>query len=105
MLTAVIVACEIGFWVLLLAGLACRYLLRRQLLSTILLALAPAVDLVLLIASVLDLRGGGTATAVHGLAAIYLGVSVGFGHRMMHWADVRFAHRFAGGPPPAKKPR
>ncbi|GGB33699.1 putative membrane protein YmcC [Flexivirga endophytica] len=105
MLIGVIVACEIGFWLFLLAGLSCRYLLRRQRLSNVLLALAPAVDLVLLIATVLDLQQGGEATAAHGLAAIYIGVSVGFGHRMLQWADVRFAHRFAGGPPPAPKPK
>ncbi|WP_446663508.1 hypothetical protein [Flexivirga sp. B27] len=105
MLIAVIVACEIGFWLFLLAGLVCRYLLRRQRLSAILLALAPTVDLVLLTVSVIDLRSGGTATAAHGLAAIYIGVSVGFGHRMLQWADTRFAHRFAGGPAPAKKPK
>lgn len=105
MLVGVIIACEIGFWLFLLAGLSARYLLRRKRLGGVLLALAPAVDLVLLVASVLDLRGGGTATAAHGLAAVYLGVSVGFGQRMLRWADVRFAHRFAGGPPPPKKPR
>lgn len=105
MLIGVIVACEIGFWLFLLAGLVCRYLLKRQRLSTVLLALAPAVDLVLLVTSVLDLRSGGAATAAHGLAAIYIGVSVGFGHRMLRWADTRFAHRFAGGPPPTPKPK
>ncbi len=105
MLIGVIVACEVGFWLFLLAGLVCRYLLTQQRLSGVLLALAPTVDLVLLVVSVVDLRGGGTATAAHGLAAIYIGVSVGFGHRMLQWADVRFAHRFAGGPPPPKKPK
>ncbi|MBB2891387.1 hypothetical protein [Flexivirga oryzae] len=105
MLLAVIVACEIGFWLFLLAGLSCRYLLHRNRASAVLLALAPAVDLVLLVASVLDLRRGGTASPAHALAAIYIGVSVGFGRRMLHWADVRFAHRFAGGPRPPKKPK
>lgn len=105
MLVGVIIACEVGFWIFLLAGLSCRYLLRRQRLSTVLLALAPAVDVVLLVASLTDLRNGGVATAAHGLAAIYIGASAGFGHRLLQWADVRFAHRFAGGPPPAKKPK
>ena len=45
------------------------------------------------------LRGGGSANWSHGLAATYLGVSVAFGPRMVPWADQRFAHRFAGGPP------
>ena len=105
MLVALIIACEIGFWVLLLAGLSCRYLLRRRRISLVLLALAPGVDLVLLIASVLDLRGDGAAGAVHALAAVYIGVAFGFGHRMLRWADARFAHRFADGPRPEPKPR
>ncbi|VEH96572.1 Uncharacterised protein (plasmid) [Tsukamurella tyrosinosolvens] len=28
-----------------------------------------------------------------------------FGHRMIAWADERFAHRFAGGPAPRKVPK
>ncbi|MBM6400042.1 hypothetical protein [Phycicoccus sonneratiae] len=105
MLVAVIVTCEVLFWVLVLAGLAVRYLLRRPRLGGRLLVAAPLVDLVLLVATVLDLRGGATATTAHALAAVYLGVSVGFGHSMVRWADVRFAHRFAGGPEPEPRPR
>ena len=104
MLIAVIVACEIGFWLVLAAGLASRYLLRRERLSTVLLAAVPLVDLILLTATVLDLRGGATADFAHGLAAAYLGFSVAFGPSLVRWADVRFAHRFAGGPPPPPKP-
>ncbi|WP_030529497.1 hypothetical protein [Phycicoccus jejuensis] len=105
MLVAVIVTCEVMFWVLVLAGLATRYLLRRPQVGGWLLVAAPLVDLVLLVATVLDLRGGATATTAHALAAVYLGVSVGFGHSMVRWADERFAHRFAGGPAPAPRPR
>lgn len=105
MLLAVIAACEIGFWVVLGAGLVARYLLRLQRLSTILLVCVPLVDLVLLAASVLDLHRGATADFTHGLAAAYLGFSVAFGRSMVRWADQRFAHRFAGGPPPWKPPK
>jgi hypothetical protein len=101
---AVIVACEIGFWVVLGAGLVSRYVLRRRRLSTVLLAAVPVVDLVLLVVSVVDLRGGATPRVEHGLAAVYLAFSVVFGPAMVRWADVRFAHRFAGGPPPEPKP-
>lgn len=104
-MVAVIIACEVGFWVLLGSGLVARYLLRAKLLSTILLLAVPVVDVVLLAVSVLDLRRGGEAGTAHGLAAVYLGVSVAFGHQMITWADQRFAHRFAGGPPPARAPR
>ncbi|MEU4640364.1 hypothetical protein [Micromonospora sp. NPDC023814] len=105
MLLGVIVACEIGFWVVLAAGLVARYPLRRPRLGAALLVCVPLVDLVLLAASALDLRRGATADVTHGLAAAYLGFSVAFGHSMIRWADQRFAHRFAGGPPPVKPPR
>lgn len=104
MLVFLIVACEVGFWVLLAAGLAARYLLRWRRVSTALLLAVPLVDLVLLAATVLDLRDGAVADWKHGLAAAYLGFSVAFGHSLVRWADVRFAHRFAGGPPPPPKP-
>jgi hypothetical protein len=104
-LLIVIIACEIGFWVLLGAGLLARYVLRQRRLGAVLLLAVPLVDLVLLVVSVLDLRRGATANATHGLAAAYLGFSVAFGHSMVRWADQRFAHRFAGGPPPWRPPR
>ena len=102
MIYALIIACEIGFWVFIAAGLAARYLFRRRRLGTVLLAMTPVVDLVLLTVTAIHLRSGGEATSAHSLAAIYLGFSVAYGHRMIKWADVRFAHRFAGGPPPVK---
>jgi hypothetical protein len=105
MLIAIIVATEIGFWVVLGAGLAARYLFHRRRLSTLLLASVPLVDLVLLVATVIDLSGGATADFKHGLAAAYIGFSVAFGHSVIRWADERVAHRFAGGPPPWHPPR
>jgi hypothetical protein len=104
-LIAVIAACEIGFWVVLGAGLVARYLLRLRRISAVLLVCVPLVDVVLLVATAIDLRSGGEATQIHGLAAAYLGFSVAFGHSMVRWADQRFAHRFAGGPPPWKPPK
>ncbi|WP_018255899.1 hypothetical protein [Salinispora mooreana] len=105
MLVALIVACEVAFWLLIAAGLVARYPLRLPRIGAALLMAVPAVDLVLLAATTIDLRRGGEATAAHGLAAAYLGFTVAFGHRMVRWADVRFAHRFAGGPPPSRPPR
>jgi hypothetical protein len=105
MLVALIVACEIGFWVVLGGGLTARYVLRRRRLSTVLLTCVPFIDLVLLVATVIDLAGGAAADFTHGLAAAYLGFSVAFGPSMIRWADTRFAHRFAGGPAPRKPPR
>ncbi len=91
---------------MLFSGLVVRYLLRRPRLGSVLLVCVPLVDLILLVASALDLHyGGGEAHLAHGLAAIYLGVSVAWGHSMVRWADVRFAYRFAGGPPPPRLPK
>jgi hypothetical protein len=36
---------------------------------------------------------------------VYIGVSVAWGKQIVGWADARFAHRFAGGPPPERPPR
>lgn len=105
MITAFIIGCEIGFWVLVLAGLVCRYVLRMKPLGAALLIATPVVDVVLLLATAIDLDRGATAGSVHGLAAIYVGVSVAYGHKMVRWADVRFAHRYAGGPAPAPRPK
>lgn len=104
-LIAVIVACDIGFWLILGAGLVTRYILRRNRLSAVLLICTPIVDVILLTATAIDLRNGGTASFVHGLSAAYLGFSVAFGHSLVRWADQRFAHRFAGGRPPVKPPK
>jgi hypothetical protein len=104
-MVAAIVACEIGFWILLAGGLAARYLIRARRLSTVLLVAVPLVDVALLAFAVLDLRRGGEPSLAHGLSAVYLGISIGFGHQMISWADQRFAHRFAGGPAPARPPR
>jgi hypothetical protein len=70
-----------------------------------LLVATPFVDLALLVATTIDLRRGGEAALPHALAAVYIGVSVAWGSRMVAWADARFAHRFAGGPPPKRPPR
>lgn len=104
-LVLLIGAAEIAFWVFLLAGLAARYLLRARRLSSVLLLCVPLVDLVLVAACVADVAAGSPPGPVHGVAALYLGFTVAFGHAMVRWADVRFAHRFAGGPPPEPTPR
>ena len=105
MIVGLIVACEVGFWVLLAAGLAARYGLRWPRVGAALLVCVPLVDVVLVVATVIDLRGGAVATAAHGLAGAYIGFSVAFGHGLIKAADVRVAHRFAGGPAPARPPR
>ena len=104
LLYALIVACEVGFWVLLLLALAVRYLLRKDRLSRVLLIGLPLIDLLLLSFTATDLRSGTTATMAHGLAAAYIGFTIAFGGMAVQWADAQFAHRFAAGPAPTKAP-
>ncbi|MBW8351119.1 hypothetical protein K0H71_16975 [Bacillus sp. IITD106] len=99
-----IVASEIGFWVLIVLGLVTRYIFKLQKLGLFLLALTPVIDLILLIATSVDLYRGATATAAHALAAIYIGVSIAFGKSMIQWADVRFQYYISKqGSKPAKR--
>ncbi|MFI0423178.1 hypothetical protein [Spongiactinospora sp. 9N601] len=104
MILAIIIACEIGFWALLGLGLAARYLWRMRRLSNALLLSLPLLDVILLVAAVIDMRSGAVGSIQHGLAAAYIAYSIMFGHRTIKWADAKFAHRFAGGPPPRKPP-
>ncbi|GIO21421.1 hypothetical protein [Oceanobacillus sp. J11TS1] len=97
-----IIACEIGFWVFVLAGLGARYIWNKKKLGAFLLICTPIVDLILLIVTVFDLKNGSIATAFHGMAAIYIGVSVAFGPQMIQWADERFNYRFRNGNKPVK---
>jgi hypothetical protein len=99
-----IIGCEAAFWVVLAAALAIRYLLQRPRLSRIFLWALPAVDLLLLIFTALDLRSGTVATFAHGLATAYVGFTLAFGGVLVTWADQHFAHRFAGGPAPTAAP-
>ena len=102
---ALVVAAEVAFWLILASGLTARYLLARPKLGMALLVATPVVDLALLAATTIDLRRGGEAALPHALAAVYIGVSIAWGQRIIRWADARFAHRFAGGPMPERSPR
>ncbi len=100
-----IAACEVGFWVLVVGGLLLRYVARLRRAGMVTLALVPVLDVVLVVAVAVDLHRGGEVGFAHRLAGIYLGCTVMFGHRMIQWLDERFAHRFAGGPAPARVPK
>ena len=99
-----IVGCEVGFWLVLLAALTARYLLHRTQLSKGLLLALPALDLLLLAFTVADLRRGTPSTFAHGLAAAYVGFTIAFGSVAVKWADQRFAYLFAAGPKPDSLP-
>ena len=104
LLVFTILACEIAFWLVLVLGLTCRYVFRMNRLSSLLLYSIPMIDLILLAATVVDLRAGSVATFAHGLAAAYLGFTLAFGRVTINWADGTFARLFAGGPATVKPP-
>ncbi len=87
-----IIACEVAFWIVIGAGLVTRYLLKKERLGLFLLALTPVVDVILLVATSIDLYQGATATTAHAIAAIYIGVSIAFGKSMIDWADENFRY-------------
>ncbi|MBT2368603.1 hypothetical protein J7E88_25555 [Streptomyces sp. ISL-10] len=105
MIVTLIVVCEVGFWVLLAAGLATRYLLKMPRTGAALLLCEPLLEVVLLVATAVDLENGAEPSWKHGLAALYIGYTVGHGHRTVRWLDGHGAHRFGGAPPPVKPPR
>ncbi|MGW3951368.1 hypothetical protein ACWEKM_10585 [Streptomyces sp. NPDC004752] len=105
MIVWLIIACEVAFWVLLAGGLAFRYLLRMPRTGLALLLCEPLLEVVLFAVTAIDLKNGAEPDWRHGLAAVYIGFTVGLGHATIKWADARVAHRFAGGPPPVKPPK
>ncbi|WIB35016.1 hypothetical protein [Curtobacterium sp. MCJR17_043] len=91
---AVIVACEVGFWIAVLGGLTLRSVAGMPRLGAAVLVLAPVLDAVLLVVTAIDLRAGGighvgarTRRALHRL----------LGH-------LRAPHDALGGPAPRTPP-
>ncbi|MGW7286515.1 hypothetical protein ACWGH4_13635 [Streptomyces sp. NPDC054847] len=105
MIVTLIVICEVGFWVLLAAGLSVRYLLKMPRTGAALLLCEPLLEVLLLVVTAIDLKNGAEPDWKHGLAALYIGYTVGHGHRTVKWLDGHAAHRLAGAPPPPKPPR
>lgn len=85
-----IIACEAAFWVVILIGLTMRYVFRKEKTGLFFLALTPVIDLLLLGFTVIDLQRGAEATLAHGIAAVYIGVSIAYGKSMIQWADEKF---------------
>ncbi|WP_217166570.1 hypothetical protein [Streptomyces sp. AC512_CC834] len=105
MVVTLIIACEIAFWVLLALGLGARYLLKWRRTSVFLLLCEPVLELVLFAVTAWDLKNGAEPSWEHGVAALYIGYTVGYGHYTIRWLDGHAAHRLGGGPPPPKPPR
>jgi len=104
-IVALIIACEVGFWVLLALGLAVRYLLKWRRTSVVLLLCEPLLELVLFVATAVDLKNGAEPGWEHGLAALYIGYTVAYGHYTIRWLDGHAAHRLAGAPRPPRPPQ
>jgi len=104
-IVTLIVICEVGFWVLLAAGLATRYLLKMPRTGIALLLCEPLLEVLLLVVTAIDLKNGADPSWKHGLAALYIGYTVGHGHRTVKWLDGHAAHRFGGAPRPPKPPQ
>nr|WP_202493661.1 hypothetical protein [Streptomyces sp. SID7813] len=100
-----IIACEVGFWVLLALGLGARYLLKWRRTGVVLLLCEPVLELVLFAVTAWDLKNGAEPGWEHGLAALYIGYTVAYGHYTIRWLDGHAAHRLGGAPPPVKPPR
>ncbi|MFJ9901714.1 hypothetical protein ACIRVK_02210 [Streptomyces sp. NPDC101152] len=105
MVVGLVIACEVAFWVLLAAGLAVRYLLKWRRTSVALLLCEPLLELVLFAVTAEDLRNGAKPSWEHGLAALYIGYTVAYGHYTIRWLDGHASHRLAGGPRPPGPPR
>lgn len=99
-----IVASEISFWIVILAGLITRYIFKLRTLGLVLLALTPVIDCILLVTTSIDLYRGSVASMAHSLAAVYIGVSLIYGKSIIQWADERFRYLVTKeGPQPVKR--
>ncbi|MFI8851717.1 hypothetical protein ACIGW3_16215 [Streptomyces sp. NPDC053499] len=105
MIVTLIIACEVGFWVLLAVGLALRYLARMPRTGAAVLLCEPLLEVVLLIVTAVDLKNGAEPDWKHGLAAVYIGFTATHGHYMVKWADGHALHLLGKGPRPAGPPR
>jgi len=85
-----IIIAEIAFWIAIIAGLISRYVFKLEKLSFLFFLLTPLIDLSLIVLTTMDLQNGATATTAHGIATIYIGVSLAYGKSMIAWADEKF---------------
>ncbi|KGR79395.1 hypothetical protein [Ureibacillus manganicus] len=85
-----IIVAEVAFWIAIVIGLIFRYVLKLEKLSLFFFLLTPLIDLALVLLTTVDLQSGTTATTAHGIAAIYIGVSLAYGKSMIAWADEKF---------------
>ena len=90
MFIALLIA-EVAFWGCLFLGLLMRYTFKKPQLGLWLLAMAPAIDFLLLIYAAYDLDKSGQADFFHGFSAFYVVFSVVFGRDLIATMDRRFS--------------
>ncbi|WP_432790912.1 hypothetical protein QYM46_03695 [Brevibacterium sp. K11IcPPYGO002] len=88
-----IIAGEVLFWIVLLAGVSARYLMHWRTVSTVLLVSTPLIDILIVGLTYIDLHRGSSSDFSHGMAAFYVGFSVVFGPEAIARVDRRFARR------------
>ncbi|PIB10526.1 MULTISPECIES: hypothetical protein [Streptomyces] len=73
--------------------------------SVVLLLCEPLLEVILFVATAIDLKNGADPGWEHGLAALCIGLTVAYGPYTIRRLDGHAAHRLAGAPAPPKPPR
>jgi hypothetical protein len=94
------IGAEVGFAVLLLAGLTARYLLKLPRTGAALVALSPMGYVIVLIAGAVDRARGGAADLGHVLGAIFVGIVAVSGRHHLHAMDGWVRRKLAREPKP-----
>ena len=81
------ISISILIYLLLAGGLALRYLAKMPRAGAAVLLCEPVLELVLLVATAVDLKNGAEPDWRHGLAAVYIGYTVGLGRATIRWVD------------------
>ncbi|GGM53038.1 hypothetical protein GCM10012275_25020 [Longimycelium tulufanense] len=105
MFLTIVLACEVAFWALLLAGLLTRYLLRTPRAGAALLLLAAGTQVVLLVSGALDLAQHNPATIAHVLAAVAVAIAAVSGKHHLHALDRWVRRRLGHAPAEPDTPR
>ncbi|QUQ68002.1 hypothetical protein [Kutzneria sp. CA-103260] len=100
MLLTLVIGSEVGFFVLLLAGLVVRYLVKMPRTGAVLLALSPLGYVAVLIAGAIDLARGGTSDIAHVFGAIVIGIVAVSGRHHLHAMDGWVRRKLAKEPKP-----
>lgn len=101
---SLIIAAELLIWVCISLIIFSRYKLKNKPLSVFFFIWMIIINIILLILTAVDLKSGSTVTFAHGLAAIYIGISIAFGSQMIGYADRMYQNYFLKEHTPIEKP-